>query len=124
MAHVVLAGGGTAGHTSPLIATAQQLSRLDPGSELLCVGTARGLETQVIPAAGLEVDYADPAQLPALLVSSAVAMLVNHLGRRGQSLPAGSLVLSGGITEAVAVQAGDNVTLRVQGMGSVGLRFA
>ena len=51
--------------------------------------------------------------------AAAVAMLVNHLGRRGQSLPAGSLVLSGGITEAVAVQAGDNVTLRVQGMGSV-----
>ncbi|MBY4594692.1 2-oxo-3-hexenedioate decarboxylase [Ottowia caeni] len=55
--------------------------------------------------------------------AAAVAMLVNHLGRRGKSLPAGSLVLSGGITEAVAVQAGDNVTLRVQGMGSVSVRF-
>ncbi|HOB68091.1 2-oxo-3-hexenedioate decarboxylase [Ottowia sp.] len=55
--------------------------------------------------------------------AAAVAMLVNHLGRRGKSLPAGSLVLSGGITEAVAVQAGDNVTLRVQGMGSVSARF-
>ena len=55
--------------------------------------------------------------------AAAVAMLVNHLGRRGKSLPAGSLVLSGGATEAVAVQAGDNVTLRVQGMGSVSLRF-
>ena len=55
--------------------------------------------------------------------AAAVVMLVNHLGRRGQSLPAGSLVLSGGITEAVAVQAGDNVTLRVQGMGSVSVRF-
>jgi 2-oxo-3-hexenedioate decarboxylase len=31
--------------------------------------------------------------------------------------------LSGGITEAVAVQAGDNVTLRVQGMGSTSIRF-
>jgi 2-keto-4-pentenoate hydratase len=52
-----------------------------------------------------------------------VAMLVNHLGRRGRCLPAGSLVLSGGITEAVAVQAGDHVTLRVQHLGSVSLRF-
>jgi 2-oxo-3-hexenedioate decarboxylase len=33
------------------------------------------------------------------------------------------LILSGGITEAVAVAAGDNVCLRVQGMGSVSLRF-
>lgn len=55
--------------------------------------------------------------------AAAVAMLVNHLGRRGKSLPAGSLVLSGGITEAVAVKPGDNVTLRVQGMGSVSTRF-
>ena len=55
--------------------------------------------------------------------AAAVAMLVNHLGRRGKSLPAGSLVLSGGITEAVSVKAGDNVTLRVQGMGSVSMRF-
>ena len=55
--------------------------------------------------------------------AAAVAMLVNHLGRRGKSLPAGSLVLSGGATEAVAVKAGDNVTLRVQGMGSVAVRF-
>jgi 2-oxo-3-hexenedioate decarboxylase len=36
--------------------------------------------------------------------AAAVAMLVNHLGRRGKALPAGSLVLSGGATEAVAVQ--------------------
>ncbi|MBC7214769.1 MAG: 2-oxo-3-hexenedioate decarboxylase [Burkholderiaceae bacterium] len=55
--------------------------------------------------------------------AAAVAMLVNHLAARGQELPAGSLVLSGGITEAVAVQAGDAVTLKVQNLGSVGLRF-
>lgn len=55
--------------------------------------------------------------------AAAVAMLVNHLGMRGQALPAGSLVLSGGITEAVTVQRGDNVLLRVQHLGSVSLRF-
>lgn len=55
--------------------------------------------------------------------AAAVAALANHLGRRGQSIPAGSLVLSGGVTEAVAVGPGDHVNLRVQGMGQVGLRF-
>jgi 2-oxo-3-hexenedioate decarboxylase len=55
--------------------------------------------------------------------AAAIAMLANHLGARGEHIPAGSLILSGGITEAVAVQAGDAITLRVQGMGSVGLRF-
>ena len=56
--------------------------------------------------------------------AAAIAMLANHLGRRGRELPAGSMILSGGVTEAVSVQAGDNVTLRVQGMGSVSMRFA
>ena len=55
--------------------------------------------------------------------AAAIAMLANHLGARGESIPAGSLILSGGITEAVAVAAGDNVTLRVQDIGSIGLRF-
>ena len=56
--------------------------------------------------------------------AAAIAALANHLGRRGQEIPAGSVILSGGATEAVSVAAGDSVTLRVQGMGSVGLRFA
>ena len=53
----------------------------------------------------------------------AIAMLANHLAARNEDIPAGSLILSGGITEAVAVQAGDSGGLRVQGMGSVGMRF-
>jgi 2-oxo-3-hexenedioate decarboxylase len=55
--------------------------------------------------------------------ASAVAMLANHLASRGEEIPAGAIVLSGGITEAVAVAAGDTVTLRVHGMGSTSLRF-
>lgn len=55
--------------------------------------------------------------------AAALAMLANHLGARDEEVPAGTLVLSGGITEAVAVQPGDAVTLRVQGMGQTSLRF-
>ena len=55
--------------------------------------------------------------------ATAIAMLANHLGARGEEIPAGTLILSGGITEAVSVAAGDSVTLKVQGMGSTGLRF-
>ena len=55
--------------------------------------------------------------------AAAVAMLANHLGARGQEIPAGTLILSGGVTEAVAVEAGDHVCLRVQGLGSVSMRF-
>ena len=56
--------------------------------------------------------------------AAAVAMLANHLGRRGQVIPAGTMIMSGAITEAIPVRAGDHVRLRVQAMGSVSLRFA
>lgn len=53
----------------------------------------------------------------------AVAMLANHLGQRGEEIPAGTMILSGGITEAIAVGAGDTVSLRVQSLGSTSIRF-
>ncbi|WP_374341873.1 2-oxo-3-hexenedioate decarboxylase [Methyloversatilis sp.] len=55
--------------------------------------------------------------------AAAIAMLANMLGRRGEEIPAGTLILSGGITEAVAVAAGDSVSLRIQSLGSTGVRF-
>ncbi len=64
MVNVVLAGGGTAGHTSPLIATAEQLRSLDPGGTVLCIGTPKGLETRVIPEAGLELRLIPPVPMP------------------------------------------------------------
>ena len=38
-------------------------------------------------------------------------------------VPAGSFVMSGGITEAIAVAPGDNVIARFQDLGSVSMRF-
>ena len=55
--------------------------------------------------------------------AAAIAMLANMLGEKGEAIPAGTLILSGGITEAVTVAAGDSVTLRVQGLGSTSVRF-
>jgi UDP-N-acetylglucosamine--N-acetylmuramyl-(pentapeptide) pyrophosphoryl-undecaprenol N-acetylglucosamine transferase len=62
--HVLLAGGGTAGHTSPLIATADALRRLRPDVEITCLGTERGLETRVIPEAGYPLELIPPVPLP------------------------------------------------------------
>ena len=92
----MLAGGGTAGHTSPLIATAQELRRLAPGRRLTAVGTARGLETTVMPAAGLPLELIPPVPMPrrpgvdlALVgprlwraIAAAVAVLRRARGRR------------------------------------------
>jgi 2-oxo-3-hexenedioate decarboxylase len=56
--------------------------------------------------------------------AEAIAMLVNILAEQGESLPAGSFVMSGGITEAIAVKSGDNVIARFQELGSVSVRFS
>lgn len=64
MVSVILAGGGTAGHTSPLIATAQALKQIDPQVQITCVGTARGLETRVVPEAGLDLELVAAVPLP------------------------------------------------------------
>jgi UDP-N-acetylglucosamine--N-acetylmuramyl-(pentapeptide) pyrophosphoryl-undecaprenol N-acetylglucosamine transferase len=61
---VLLAGGGTAGHTSPLLATADALKRLDPSTEITCLGTPRGLENTVVPAAGYPLELIPPVPLP------------------------------------------------------------
>lgn len=55
--------------------------------------------------------------------AEAVAMLVNILAEQGEFLPAGSFVMSGGITEAIPVKPGDNVIARFQELGSVSVRF-
>lgn len=61
---VLLAGGGTAGHTSPLLATADALKRLRPDIEITCLGTPRGLENRVVPEAGYPLELVPPVPLP------------------------------------------------------------
>lgn len=55
--------------------------------------------------------------------AASVAMLANMLGERGEELPAGTFVMTGGVTAAVAVAAGDNITVRYHDMGSISMRF-
>jgi UDP-N-acetylglucosamine--N-acetylmuramyl-(pentapeptide) pyrophosphoryl-undecaprenol N-acetylglucosamine transferase len=61
---VLLAGGGSAGHTSPLLATADALRRLDASIEITCLGTPRGLENRVVPEAGYALELIPPVPLP------------------------------------------------------------
>lgn len=55
--------------------------------------------------------------------AAAVAMMANHLGARGQEIPAGSFIVTGGVTEAIAVSAGDAISVRFQNLGTVSMRF-
>lgn len=50
---MLLVGGGTGGHTSPLLAIAEALREADPEVRLLFIGGRRGLENRLVPEAGI-----------------------------------------------------------------------
>ena len=52
---VLLAGGGSAGHVSPLLALADCLRRRDPDIRVTALGTHKGLEQRLVPARGYDL---------------------------------------------------------------------
>lgn len=51
---IALSGGGTAGHVMPALAVAKALTSIAPEAELLYLGTATGLEAELVRRAGIE----------------------------------------------------------------------
>jgi UDP-N-acetylglucosamine--N-acetylmuramyl-(pentapeptide) pyrophosphoryl-undecaprenol N-acetylglucosamine transferase len=59
---LLIAGGGTGGHLYPGMAVAQEVTSR-PGGEVLFVGTSRGLEARVVPAAGYALELIEVSGL-------------------------------------------------------------
>jgi UDP-N-acetylglucosamine--N-acetylmuramyl-(pentapeptide) pyrophosphoryl-undecaprenol N-acetylglucosamine transferase len=62
LVRVLIAGGGTGGHVIPALAIAREL-RDAHGAEVRFVGTARGLETRLVPEAGFPLELIRVGQL-------------------------------------------------------------
>jgi UDP-N-acetylglucosamine--N-acetylmuramyl-(pentapeptide) pyrophosphoryl-undecaprenol N-acetylglucosamine transferase len=60
---VLIAAGGTGGHIYPGIAVAKEVMRRDGESVVRFVGTARGLETRLVPQAGFELSLIESSGL-------------------------------------------------------------
>ncbi|WP_216378954.1 UDP-N-acetylglucosamine--N-acetylmuramyl-(pentapeptide) pyrophosphoryl-undecaprenol N-acetylglucosamine transferase [Arcanobacterium phocae] len=69
---VVLCGGGTAGHVNPLIATAQAMQRVAPDARITAVGTAGGLENELVPSAGFDLRLIEKVPFPRRLNRDAI----------------------------------------------------
>ena len=52
---LLVSGGGTGGHIYPALALIERLKQVEPDTEVLYVGTTRGLENKIVPAAGLRL---------------------------------------------------------------------
>jgi 2-oxo-3-hexenedioate decarboxylase len=103
----------------------------DNGSACRYVTGGRPLKHEAIDLRTIGVVIEKNGEIMALGASAAVlshpanaiVMLVQHLAARGEILPAGSFIMTGGITEAIPVSKGDNIVARFQDMGSVSMRF-
>ncbi len=62
--HIVLSGGGTAGHVNPLLAVAHVIRDLEPDADIAVVGTAVGLEHDLVPQAGFELETIEKVPFP------------------------------------------------------------
>jgi UDP-N-acetylglucosamine--N-acetylmuramyl-(pentapeptide) pyrophosphoryl-undecaprenol N-acetylglucosamine transferase len=86
---LLLAGGGTAGHVEPAIATALGWKSAHPEDEIYFLGTERGLEMTLVPAAGFPLRLIPKVAIarkisPSLLkvpfqLVAAVAQSIRHL---------------------------------------------
>ncbi len=72
---VVIAGGGTGGHVYPALAVGEEIRRADPSAEVLFLGTARGLESRVVPARGFAFHLIAARGFPRRLSWDAVVRL-------------------------------------------------
>ncbi|QES50568.1 UDP-N-acetylglucosamine--N-acetylmuramyl-(pentapeptide) pyrophosphoryl-undecaprenol N-acetylglucosamine transferase [Streptomyces venezuelae] len=98
---VVIGAGGTGGHIYPGLALADALRRAVPGAVISFIGTERGLETELIPAAGYRLHTVDMIPFDP------------SLGAKRYLLPA-ALLRSAGQAKAVLRRQGAHV---VVGMG-------
>jgi UDP-N-acetylglucosamine--N-acetylmuramyl-(pentapeptide) pyrophosphoryl-undecaprenol N-acetylglucosamine transferase len=53
---VIIAAGGTGGHIFPGVAMAREFKRRDAATAILFVGTARGLESKIVPREGFDLE--------------------------------------------------------------------
>jgi UDP-N-acetylglucosamine--N-acetylmuramyl-(pentapeptide) pyrophosphoryl-undecaprenol N-acetylglucosamine transferase len=86
---VLLAGGGSAGHIEPALALADALRRVDPGAEVTCLGTERGLETRLVPLRGYPLELIPAVPMP----RTATPKLLTVPGRLAGAVNAAAAVL-------------------------------
>ncbi|MBB2890600.1 undecaprenyldiphospho-muramoylpentapeptide beta-N-acetylglucosaminyltransferase [Flexivirga oryzae] len=79
---VLLAGGGTAGHISPLLATADALRRRHPDVRITVLGSHGGLEETLVPERGYDLRLIDKAAFPRRPNAAAVRFPQKFLGAR------------------------------------------
>lgn len=75
--HILFAGGGTAGHINPALATAEFIKSKHPDAKISYIGTAKKLEATLVPAAGYDFYTIDVAGFQRKLTPKNIARNVS-----------------------------------------------
>ena len=73
-ARVLIAGGGSAGHVQPALAVADALREVDPSTQIVCLGTERGLEVRLVPDRGYRLELIPEVKFTRKLNLKALAL--------------------------------------------------
>jgi UDP-N-acetylglucosamine--N-acetylmuramyl-(pentapeptide) pyrophosphoryl-undecaprenol N-acetylglucosamine transferase len=73
---MLIAAGGTGGHIFPGVAVARELLARDPKSEVVFVGTSRGLENTIVPREGFRLELIEAGALKNVSAAKRVASLL------------------------------------------------
>lgn len=84
---VLVTGGGTGGHVNPGLAIANTIKENDPGAQIAYVGTPRGIENKLVPAAGYKLYHVDVMGLrrkltPANIKAAYLALTSPHKAKK------------------------------------------
>lgn len=73
---VILSGGGTGGHINPALSIAGYIRNIEKDSDILFVGTRRGLESTLVPRENFPIEYIDVEGLKTSLSFKNIKSLV------------------------------------------------
>ncbi len=79
---VIISAAGTGGHINPGIAIANKIKEKDPKSEIIFIGTNRGLENDLVPRAGYKLKTIDVYGLKKELSLTNIKHILQTIGSR------------------------------------------
>ncbi len=82
---VLLTGGGTAGHINPAIAIANYIKEKEPDSKFLFIGTKQGLEKDLVPRCGYDIEFIEVMGLRRSLSPENIKVFIKYIKSMGEA---------------------------------------
>lgn len=82
---VIVAAAGTGGHINPGIAIANEIKRNQPNSEIMFIGTPRGLENDLVPRSGYKLQTIDSYGISRSFTLKNIKRLFKTIGSIGSA---------------------------------------